>query len=240
MNDSRPAPSARPLAAALAVLGLVALLCLALAGPASAKKRAAKAPVQKAETSCVAAGNQFEFGAAAVELRFRKNQIPADDFYVLVPVNDSTGLDSGDRTSVGAGQKRTTVYVPADGRNLTPASTVEVRFGGDVLQRIAVPGGCGEIDATPQTAPEIRATSVDGTNVGVTVVNTTDTADFVVVDLWPVGGNVSTTRSISLAPGEAGTVTFTDVAPGQYYAEAYHASPAEFVTSRSATITVGG
>lgn len=125
----------------------------AVAAPAQAAP--SRTPVQASTVACAAPSDSYEFGAAVVQLTFKKGSLAKDDFLVVVPVNDDTGLDAGERVSVDRRQTQATVVIPADGRALTPAATVQVRLGGDVVQTITVSGGCGALDADPAQAPAI-------------------------------------------------------------------------------------
>ena len=223
--------TATALAAAPLVLGV------ALTGTAEARPRADREPVQKATTTCTGPSEDAEFGGALVELKLRKNIIPADDFYVAVPVDDATGLDAGPRTAIEADQRRATAFVPADGTSLTPSTTLEIRFGGEVLQRIAVRAGCGVLDPDPQAGPLIGAITVEAGTVTVPVVNGSSITDEIGVTLFPVGGSTGDSRFLTLAPGAGGTVTFTGVAPGQYTVEAFGYTT--FVSAETAPFVVG-
>lgn len=228
-----------PRAGALALL--LALAGAAGAGPAAAASRAAdapKAPVQRAVTTCLDPGDGLEFGGAQVRLRVESGRLAPDDFYVLVPVDDESGLDAGERTTVQRRQRTATVVVPADGTTLTPAATVEVRLGGTVLQRIAVAPGCGVVDPAPDRGPVIGPITIDGVTVTVTVENASRTVDDIGVTLMPVGGSTGDSRFVTLAPGATGTVTFAGVEPGSYVVEAFGYTT--FLTSTSAPVTVVG
>ncbi len=157
--------------------------------------------------------------------------------YLLVPVDDATGLDAGDRTSVDRRQRTATVLVPADGRSLTPATTVEVRLGGEVLQRVPVAAGCGVVDPAPDRGPVLGAiTSAAGT-VTVAVENGSSIRDEIGVTLFPVGSSTGDSLFVLLEPGASGSVRFSGVAAGSYVVEAFGYS--SFLSSRSAPFTVG-
>jgi hypothetical protein len=211
-----------PRAGALALLLTVA--GAAGAGPAAAASKAEqapKAPVQRAVATCLDPGDDLEFGGAQVRLRFASGRLAADDSYVLVPVDDATGADAGERTTVQRRQRTATVVVPADGTTLTRATTVEVRLGGDVLQRIPVSPGCGVVDPAPDRGPVLGAITSDAGTVTVAVENGSRTADEIGLTLFPVGENTGESRFVTLAPGATGTVTFAGVTPGSYVVEAF-------------------
>jgi len=222
------------------------VLLLAVAGaagvsPAQAAPKAApnvvRGPVQEAVVTCVEPGGDLEFGGARVDLTVRVGRLGPDDFYVLVPVDDSTGLDAGERESVDRRQRTATVTIPADGRSLTAASTVEVRLGGDVLQRVPVAAGCGVVDPSPDRGPVLGAiTSAAGT-VTVVVENGSSVRDEIGVTLFPVAGSSGPTSFAVLEPGATGTVSFSGVAPGSYVVEAF--GYASFLGTRSAAFVVG-
>ena len=221
---------------------LVALLGVLLspAAASAASPKATKPPIQKSSVSCVAPSEGLEFGGAQISVTLRSNWLPKaerEEFFTLVPVDNRTGNDSGPRTSLDRAQRRTTVVIPADGSTLTPASTLEVRYRGETVQRIPVRGGCGILDPDPTPAPVIGAITVAGSTVTVEVTNPADYADDILVSLFPVGGNVAPTTFVHLAPGATGTVSFSDVTPGSYYVEAFGAT--EFGTSTSAPFAVG-
>lgn len=199
---------------------VVASLCAVALAP-SAQAVQPKQPVKAFSVTCAGPSAEAEFGAAVVELTFRSGLLPKDDLLVLVPVNVATGFDAGDRTSVDRKQRVARVIVPADGTALTPATTVEVRDGGDVVQRIPVPAGCGVVDPDPAQGPGIgQITSTDGT-VTVPITNLNGVTDDIGVSLFPVDSNIGASQFLTLAPGETGTVTFSGVAPGQYSVEAF-------------------
>lgn len=232
----RPAKSSTGTRTARAGVVILAAMCAAgLASPAHAGQP--KQPVKTSTVTCAAPTDVSEFGAAVVQMAFQKRGLAKDDFFVVVPVNDATGLDAGDRISVDRKQKVAIVTIPADGTALTPAATIEVRRGGDVVQRIAVPAGCGVIDPTPAQGPTIgQITSSDGT-VTVPITNSNDVADEVGVTLYPAGGNTGESQFLTLAPGETGIVTFTGVTAGQYVVEAFGYTT--FTQSDSEPFTVG-
>lgn len=217
------------------IVVLAALCAVGLATPAHAEQP--KQPVQRAAVTCAEPSDALEFGAAVVQMTFTKRGLPKDDFFVVVPVNDATGLDAGARISVDRAQRLATVTIPADGAVLTPAATVEIRRGGDVVQRIPVSAGCGVLDPTPARGPRIGPiTSIDGT-VTVPITNANSVSDDVGVTLYPAGGDSGETRFLNLAPEETGTVTFTGVSAGQYVVEAFGYTT--FTQSDSDPFTVG-
>ena len=222
--------------AARAGVGVIAALCaVGLAAPAQAGQP--KQPVRDVTVTCAEPSEVPEFGAAVVELTFRKGLLRKDDFFVVVPVNDGTGLDAGDRVSVQRKQASATVVIPADGAALTPATTVEVRLGGDVLQRIPVPAGCGVVDPDPAQGPGIGQITTSAGTVTVPVTNLNDETDEIGVTLFPVGGSSGDSLFVTLAPGETGTVTFRGVAAGQYVVEAFGYTT--FTQSTSEPFSVG-
>lgn len=232
---TRPAKSSTGTRTARAGVVVLAAMC-AVGSVTPAQAAQHKQPVKKFTVTCAEPTDVSEFGAAVVRLTF-KGSLPKNDFFVVVPVNDATGLDAGDRIAVDRKQKLATVAIPADGTALTPATTVEVRLGGDVVQRIPVPAGCGVIDPTPAQGPGIgQIASADGT-VTVPITNMNGVTDEIGVTLFPVGGNSGDSRFLALAPGETGTVTFTGVTAGQYSVEAFGYTT--FTESNSEPFTVG-
>lgn len=220
--------------ARLAAVVLAATCAAAVAPPAQALPRQ---PVKAFTVTCAEPDEGFEFGAAVVDLTFRGVALRKDDFFVVVPVNDATGLDAGDRIGVDRRQTRATVVVPADGTALTPATTVEVRLGGDVVQRIGVPAGCGVIDPDPDQGPVIGPISSVGGTVTVPVTNVNDVADDIGVTLWPAGSDTGDNRFLALAPGQTGSVSFTGVPPGVYTVEAF--GYVTFTQTRTEPFSVG-
>ena len=222
--------------AARAGVGFIAAICaVGLASPAQAGQP--RQPVREFTVTCAEPSDVPEFGAAVVELTFRKGLLRKDDFFVVVPVNDRTGLDAGDRISVGRKQASATVVLPADGSALTPAATVEVRLGGDVVQRIPVPAGCGVIDPNPAQGPGIGEITTGPGTVTVPITNLNDEADEIGVTLFPVGGTSGDSLFLALAPGETGTVTFSGVDAGEYVVEAFGYTT--FTQSYSEPFSVG-
>lgn len=219
-----------------ASIGVIAAMCVAqVATPAQAG--ALKQPVKDFNVVCAEPNDVPEFGAAVVHLTFKKNVLPKDDFFVVVPMDDATGLDAGDRIMVDRKQRYATVVLPADGSALTPAATIEVRRGGDVVQRIPVPAGCGALDPNPTQGPGIGHITSSAGTVTVPVTNPNDVTDEIGVTLYPVGGNAGDTLFLTLAPGETGTVTFTGVTAGQYVVEAFGYTT--FAQSNSEPFSVG-
>ena len=237
----RPANNSTGTRAARAGVVVLAAMCAgALTTPAQAGSTQAgqlKQPVRDFTVTCAQPSDVSDFGAAVIQMTFKKRGLSNDDFYVVVPVNNESGLDAGDRISVDRKQKLATVTIPADGTTLTPAATVEVRLGGDVVQRIQVRAGCGVIDPAPSQGPGIGQITTDDATVTVPITNLNDVIDDVGVTLYPAGGNSGETRFLTLAPGEAGAVTFTDVTAGQYVVEAYGYT--SFLQSDSEPFTVG-
>jgi hypothetical protein len=218
-------------------LGL--LLAVAGAVPAHAGSRTTadvRPPVSRAVVSCVGATDALAWGAAEVRLSFGAGRLARGASYLLVPVDDVTGLDAGDRTSVERRQRTATVLVPADGRSLTPATTVEVRLGGEVLQRIPVAGGCGVVDPAPDRGPVLGAiTSAAGT-VRVAVENGSSVRDEIGVTLFRVGSNTGDSAFLLLEPGASGGVSFSGVAAGSYVVEAFGYT--SFLSTRSGPFAV--
>lgn len=201
-------------------IGVIAAVCVSgLATPAQAKEL--KPPVRDFTVTCAEPDDVAEFGAAVVQLTFKRNLLRKDDFFVVVPVNDATGLDAGERVSVDRKQRYATVVLPADGSALTPAATVEVRLGGDVVQRVRLPAGCGVLDPDPAQGPAIGQITSGAGTVTVRVTNVNDVTDEIGVTLFPAGGTSGDTSFLRLAPGETRTVTFTGVTAGQYVVEAF-------------------
>jgi hypothetical protein len=226
-----PVPLARTVAVGLLVSAAVAVP----AQSAAANDR--RGPVRDVSVSCVEPGGALAFGGARALLEFGSSRLEKGDFFVVVPVSDATGLDAGDRLTVDRRQKEAVVVVPADGRALTPAVTVEVRLGGDVVQRIAVKGGCGTVDPAPERGPLIgEITAVDGL-VSAQVTNGSGVADEVGMTLYAVGGNTGESRFLSLAPGQTGTVSFAGVPAGTYYLEGFGYTT--FIETESAPFVVG-
>lgn len=223
-----------------AVLG-TALVGTALVGPVDASSRGAadarRAPVQRAVVTCVGPDEALEFGGASVQLVLSRGWLAEDDFFVLVPVADASGLDAGERTTADRRERSATVVVPADGRALTPASTVEVRRGGEVLQRVPVAAGCGVLDPAPERGPVLGPVSSTAGAVSVQLLNASSVPDEIGVTLFPVGGASGESRFLTLAPGATGTVGFSGVAAGSYTLEAFGYTT--FVSSTSAPFVVG-
>lgn len=222
--------------AARAGIGVIATMCaVGLAAPAQAGQL--KQPVRDVTVTCAEPSEVPEFGAAVVDLTFRKGLLRKDDFFVVVPVNDETGLDAGDRISVDRKQASATVVLPADGSAVTPAATIEVRLGGDVVQRIPVPAGCGVINPNPAQGPGIGQIATSAGTVTVPITNLNDETDEIGVTLYPVGGNSGASLFLTLAPGETGTVSFSGVDAGQYVIEAFGYTT--FTQSYSEPFSVG-
>lgn len=204
---------------------LLAVAGAGIVGPAHAAPKSTpdvrRAPVQSVVLSCEAPSDALRFGGAAVRLTLATRWLAADDVLVLVPVVDATGLDAGERTTAGRADRAVTVVVPADGTAPTPASTVEVRLGGDVLQRVPVAGGCGVLDPAPEPGPVVEQLTTGTGTVTVQVRNPSSVADEVGVTLFPAGGSVGESRFLALAPATSGAVTFSGVAPGQYTVELF-------------------
>lgn len=218
----RPLPSSTAAwtarAGSLVTVVTLAVSAAAFVPPALAQQQ--KQPVKASSVTCVEPGDA-DFGAAVVELTFRRASLPEDDHLLVVPVDDATGLDAGDRLLVDRTQAVVAVTIAADGAALTPAVTVEVRRGGDVVQRIPVPGGCGVVDPDPDQGPVIGAITRTGDTVTVAVTNVNDGPEEVGVTLWPTGSTTGESRFIALGPGESGSVAFTGVPAGQYVVEAF-------------------
>lgn len=222
---------------ALVLAALAGLPVLLSAAPAAAEP-ARSAPVRAAASACVAPGGDLEFGGSSVRLELRPGWLPVGEFFVVVPVDPRTGLDAGPRSTIERGQRQATVVVPASGTELTPAVSIALRFGGDVVQRVPVAGGCGVLDPDPAMAPGIGAITTTPSTVTVAVTNRNRYDDDVLVVLWPVRGYTGEQTFVHLAPGASGTVTFSGVAAGEYTVEASGAT--EFATATSAPFTVAG
>ena len=187
--------------------------------------------------ACVGANDSLEFGGAQVRLGLEARRLTRDDSYVVVPVDDGTGLDAGERATLDRRQRTTTVTIAADGTALTRASTVEVRLGGEVVQRIPVAPGCGVLDPAPDRGPVLGAITSTAGTVSVAVENGSSVRDTIGVTLFPVGGTSGESTFLVLAPAASGTVSFSSVAAGSYVLEAFGYTT--FRSSRSAPFTVG-
>ena len=221
---------------ALVLAALAGLPTLLAASPAAAAP-GRSTPVRASSSACVAPSGDLEFGGSSVRLDLRPGWLPAGEFLVVVPVDPRTGLDAGPRTTIDRGQRRATVVVPASGSELTPAVSIALQLGGDVVQRVPVAAGCGVLDPDPAMAPGIGAISTTSSTVTVPVTNRNRYDDDVLVVLWPVGGNTGEQTFVHLAPGSSGSVTFSGVAAGRYTVEASGAT--EFATATSAPFSVG-
>jgi len=205
----------------LVLAGTTAISLGGASASADVMKIRGTGPVVVADDAhCLESTAELPFGGVAIELTFDKNRLPKGEFYVAVPRNVETGLDAGERFTVEGSQRTATAVIPADGHGPTPVSAVDVVFGGQVVQSVPVTLQCGELDPTPDLAPEIVGYVVEGRSITVTVTNPNGTEDTVLVSLWASGSNSAPTTFVTLAAGGTGSVQFDDVDAGGYRIEA--------------------